>query len=106
FLCPISGFEDFKKDPAQARKWMEIGRIRMTLIDFLVFLWARKPPASDYNKDTMHEGLFQGYFIMCHIFTRPSTALGDDSHATHSCNVSLHDMTTVEAEHIAYACVQ
>ncbi|KAG1796181.1 uncharacterized protein BJ212DRAFT_1290742, partial [Suillus subaureus] len=23
-----------------------------------------------------------------------------------SCNASLHDMSTVEAEHIAYACVQ
>jgi hypothetical protein len=43
---------------------------------------------------------------MHHIFTGPSTALGDDSRATHSCNASLHDMTTVEAEHIAYACVQ
>jgi hypothetical protein len=43
---------------------------------------------------------------MRHIFTGPSTALGDDSRATRSCNASLHDMTTVEAEHIAYACVQ
>ncbi|KAG1856385.1 hypothetical protein DFJ58DRAFT_727221 [Suillus subalutaceus] len=109
FLCPISGLEDFKKDPAQARKWMEIGRICMTSINFPVFLWAGKPPASNYNEDAMHEGLFQGYFverIMCHIFTGPSTALGDDSRATRLCNASLHDMTTVEAEHIAYACVQ
>ncbi|KAG2046036.1 hypothetical protein BDR06DRAFT_899880, partial [Suillus hirtellus] len=44
--------------------------------------------------------------IMQHIFTGPSTALGDDSRATRSCNASLHDMTTVEAEHIAYACIQ
>ncbi|KAG2139583.1 uncharacterized protein EDB93DRAFT_1106071 [Suillus bovinus] len=109
FLCPISALKDFNKDPAQARKWMEIGRIRMTAIDFPVFLWAGNPPASNYNEDAMHEGLFQGYFlecIMCHIFTGPSTALGDDSRATRSCNASLHDMTTVEAEHIAYACVQ
>ncbi|KAG2152206.1 hypothetical protein BD769DRAFT_1658636 [Suillus cothurnatus] len=111
FLCPISALEDFKNDPAQARKWMEVGWIRMTSIDFPVFLWAGKPPASNYNEDAMHEGLFQGYFlerihIMRHIFTGPSTALGDDSRATHSCNASLHDMTTVEVEHIAYACVQ
>ncbi|KAG1825458.1 uncharacterized protein BJ212DRAFT_1260159, partial [Suillus subaureus] len=46
------------------------------------------------------------YQIMRHIFTGPSTALGDDSRATRSCNASLHDMSTVEAEHIAYACVQ
>jgi hypothetical protein len=43
---------------------------------------------------------------MCHIFTGPSTALGDDSRAMRSCNASLHDMTTVEMEHIAYACIQ
>ncbi|KAG2093896.1 uncharacterized protein F5147DRAFT_820813 [Suillus discolor] len=101
--------EPLKEDPALARKWMEIGCIRMTSIDFLVFLWARNPPGSRYDKDAMHEGLFQGYLIeriMCHIFTGPSTALGDDSRATCSCNASLHDMTTVEAEHIAYACVQ
>jgi len=43
---------------------------------------------------------------MRHIFMGPSTALGEDSRATCSCNATLHDMTTVEAEHIAYACVQ
>lgn len=43
---------------------------------------------------------------MRHIFTGPSTALGEDSRATRSCNASLHDMTTVQPEHIAYACVQ
>ncbi|KAG2084746.1 uncharacterized protein F5147DRAFT_765198 [Suillus discolor] len=78
---------DFNRDPALARKWMEIGRIRMTSIDFPVFLWAGNPPGSRYDEDAMHEGLFQGYLIehiMRHIFTGPSTAL----------------------EHIAYACVQ
>jgi hypothetical protein len=43
---------------------------------------------------------------MRHIFTGPSTALGNDSRATRSCNAFLHDMTTVEVEHIAHACVQ
>ncbi|KAG1720077.1 hypothetical protein EDB19DRAFT_2044780 [Suillus lakei] len=109
FLCPISALADFNRDPASARKWMETGRIRMTSIDFPVFLWAGYPPGSKYNEDAMNEGLFQGYFlerIMRHIFTGPSTALGDDSRATRSCNASLHDMTTVEAEHIAYACAR
>ncbi|KAG2337401.1 hypothetical protein BDR05DRAFT_848097, partial [Suillus weaverae] len=62
-----------------------------------------------YDEDSMTDGLFKGYFlvrIMCHIFTGPSTALGEDSCATHSCNASLHDMTTVQPEHIAYACIQ
>ncbi|KAG2118202.1 uncharacterized protein F5147DRAFT_768334 [Suillus discolor] len=87
FLCPISALADFNRDPALARKWMEIGHIRMTSIDFPVFLWAGNPPGSRYDEDAMHEGLFQGYLIeriMRHIFTGPSTAL----------------------EHIAYACVQ
>ncbi|KAG2738402.1 hypothetical protein P692DRAFT_201687204, partial [Suillus brevipes Sb2] len=44
--------------------------------------------------------------VMCHIFTGPSTALGQDSRATRTCNAALHNMTTVEAEHIAYACIQ
>ncbi|KAJ8582679.1 hypothetical protein M405DRAFT_867637 [Rhizopogon salebrosus TDB-379] len=43
---------------------------------------------------------------MYHIFTGPSTSLGEDSRATHSCNAVLHDITSVEAEHIAYGCVQ
>jgi hypothetical protein len=42
---------------------MEVGWIRMTSIDFPVFLWAGKPPASNYNEDAMHEGLFKGYFL-------------------------------------------
>jgi hypothetical protein len=42
---------------------METGRIRMTSIDFPVFLWAGYPPGSKYNEDAMNEGLFQGYFL-------------------------------------------
>ncbi|KAG1763212.1 hypothetical protein EV702DRAFT_983016 [Suillus placidus] len=110
FLCPISALADFNRDPILARKWMEIGRIRMTSIDFPTFLWAGNPPGSRYNEDMMSEGLFQGYFLervsVSIDYMRPSTPLGDDSRATRSCNASLHDMTTVEAEHIAYACVQ
>ncbi|KAG1901000.1 uncharacterized protein F5891DRAFT_951398 [Suillus fuscotomentosus] len=44
---------------------MEIRHIHMTSIDFPVFLWARNPPGSRYNKDAIHEGLFQGYLIEC-----------------------------------------
>jgi hypothetical protein len=43
---------------------------------------------------------------MHHIYTGLSTALGNDSQATRSCNAVLHNMTTVEVEHIAYSCVQ
>ena len=34
------------------------------------------------------------------------SATWSDSRATRSCNASLHDMTMVQLEHIAYACVQ
>jgi len=99
----------------------------MTASDFPAFLWSGDPPGSKYNENEMTEGLFQGYLlervsfclfiayrvlikhlrqVMRHIFTGPSTALGEDSRATRSCNAALHDMTSVEAEHIAYGCVQ
>ncbi|KAG2037514.1 hypothetical protein BDR03DRAFT_1010581 [Suillus americanus] len=59
---------------------------------------------ANFNKDPAQAQKFME--IMCHIFTGPSTALGDDSCSTHSCNVSLYDITTVEVVHIAYACIQ
>jgi hypothetical protein len=42
---------------------MEIGHIRMTAINFPVFLWAGIPLGSMYDENTMNEGLFQGYFL-------------------------------------------
>ncbi|KAG2029384.1 hypothetical protein BDR03DRAFT_880931 [Suillus americanus] len=43
---------------------------------------------------------------MRHIFTSPSSAYGGETRATRTCNAALHDMTTVEAAHIAYGCLQ
>jgi hypothetical protein len=43
---------------------------------------------------------------MRHIFTGPSSALGEESRGTRAGNAELHGMTKVEAAHIAYACVQ
>jgi hypothetical protein len=110
----------------RGQKKLASGGIRLTANDFPAFLWSGNPPGCDYDDDAMTEGLLQGYLIervssffdiiiyimlicvkvMRHIFTGPSTALGQDSRATRTCNAALHDMTTVEAEHIAYACVQ
>lgn len=110
----------------RGQKKLASGGIRLTANDFPAFLWSGNPPGCDYDDDAMTEGLLQGYLIervsfffdividimlicvkvMRHIFTGPSTALGQDSWATRTCNAMLHDMTTVEAEHIAYACVQ
>lgn len=43
---------------------------------------------------------------MRHIFTSPSSAYGGETRATRTCNAALHNMTTVEAAHIAYGCLQ
>ncbi|KAG1823131.1 hypothetical protein EV424DRAFT_1346463 [Suillus variegatus] len=103
YLCPVSRLAEFNRDPAEGQKKLASGGIRLTANDFPAFLWSGNPPGS------MTEGLLQGYLIervMRHIFTGLSTALGQDSRATRTCNAMLHDMTTVEAKHIAYACVQ
>jgi len=43
---------------------------------------------------------------MRHIFTSPSSAYGGETRATCTCNAALHNMTMVEAAHIAYGCLQ
>ncbi|KAG1786578.1 hypothetical protein EV424DRAFT_1551397 [Suillus variegatus] len=109
YLCPVSRLAEFNRDPAEGQKKLASGGIRLTANDFPAFLWSGNPPGCDYDDDAMTEGLLQGYLIervMRHILTGPSTALGQDSWATQTCNAMLHDMTTVEAEHIAYAFVQ
>ncbi|KAG1847058.1 hypothetical protein F4604DRAFT_1688178 [Suillus subluteus] len=109
YLCPVLHLAEFNRDPAEGQKKLASGGICLTTTDFPAFLWSGNPPRCDYDDDAMTEGLLQGYLIECvmrHIFTGPSTALGQDSWATRTCNAALHDMTTVEAEHIAYTCVQ
>ncbi|KAG1792376.1 hypothetical protein EV424DRAFT_1280883, partial [Suillus variegatus] len=109
FLCPITAIKDYHQDPAETWKKLANGQILMSAADFPAYLWEGTPLGESYDDDSMTDGLFKGYFLVCimrHIFTGPSTALGEDSRATRSCNASLHDMTTVQPEHIAYACVQ
>ncbi|KAG1897519.1 uncharacterized protein F5891DRAFT_923775, partial [Suillus fuscotomentosus] len=112
YLCPVSHLAEFNRDPAEYVLFyikLASGGICLTTDDFPTFLWSGNPPGCDYDNNAMTEGLLQGYLIECviqHIFMGPSTALGQDSWATRTCNVMLHNMTTVEAEHIAYACVQ
>ncbi|KIK73828.1 hypothetical protein PAXRUDRAFT_177380, partial [Paxillus rubicundulus Ve08.2h10] len=63
----------------------------------------------DYDADNMLDCLFKSYFLVWvgqHIFLGPSSALGGDAHTTCSCNAILHNMSIVEAEHIAYICMQ
>ncbi|KAG2036949.1 hypothetical protein BDR03DRAFT_1011093 [Suillus americanus] len=108
FLCPISQLAVFNGDKVEGQKKLLNGKIAMFANDFPAFLWSGEP----LDTTTMMKlwpGLLRGYLlerVMRHIFTGPSTALGNDSRATRSCNAVLHDMTTIKAEHIAYGCVQ
>ncbi|KAG1759755.1 hypothetical protein EDD22DRAFT_955587 [Suillus occidentalis] len=109
FLCPISEIEKFNEDPKGTIKRLQSGGIKLTADAFPAFLWKGDPPGSDYNPDDMMDGFLEGFILertMRHIFTGPSTALGSRSRRTRPCNAVLHDMTTVEAAHIAYSCVQ
>jgi hypothetical protein len=105
---------------------MQAGKIELTADAFPAFLWKGDPPGADYDPDNMMDGFLEGFTLervstttyrsfihislcfqtMQHIFTGPSTALGTQSRGTRPCNAVLHDMTTVEAAHIAYGCVQ
>ena len=88
-----------------------------------VFLWEEN--GNSFDEENMYKGLFRGFFlervkflsssieftltqlqVMRHIYTGPSTSLGEDPRGTRPSNASLHDMDKVEAAHLAYACVQ
>ncbi|KAG2058679.1 hypothetical protein BDR06DRAFT_875719 [Suillus hirtellus] len=93
----------------RALKNIQSGKIKVTALALPAFLWAGDPPGMDYDDDNMFEGMFEGYLLertMHHIFTSPSSAYGGETRATCTCNAALHGMTTVEAAHIAYGCLQ
>ncbi|KIJ10135.1 hypothetical protein PAXINDRAFT_86505, partial [Paxillus involutus ATCC 200175] len=88
---------------------LESGKLPMTAEDLPAFLWSGERPGDDYNPENKLSCLFKSYYLVHvaqHIFLGSSSALGGDSHATRSCNVVLHDMSSVDAEHIAYTCIQ
>jgi hypothetical protein len=78
--------------------------------NFPSLFWSGEHPGDDFDPNNILHGLFRGYMLVRvgrHIFLGPSHALGGDSaRATRTCNAILHSMTTVEAEHLAYICVQ
>ncbi|KAG1846636.1 hypothetical protein F4604DRAFT_1936308 [Suillus subluteus] len=109
FLCPVRELERFSEDADKALKDIQCGKVNLTAFALPAFLWAGDPPGQDYDDDNMFEGMFDGYLLertMRHIFTSPSSAYGGETRATRTCNAALHDMTTVEAAHIAYGCLQ
>ncbi|KAG2109795.1 hypothetical protein BD769DRAFT_1674808 [Suillus cothurnatus] len=109
FVCPVRELKEFSKDADKAQKKLQSGKIKMTASTLLAFLWAGDPPGEDYDDNNMFEGMFEGYLLertMRHIFTSPLSAYGGETQVTRTCNAALHDMTTVEAAHIAYGCLQ
>ncbi|KIM60586.1 hypothetical protein SCLCIDRAFT_26466 [Scleroderma citrinum Foug A] len=111
FLCPVSAREDYFSDPIclRTRQRLQEAGILMTTDDFLLFLWSGNPPGSIIDKEEEYENIFRGYYlerVMRHIFTGPSTALGEASRSTRPPNAILHQMTMVDPTHIAYGCLQ
>ncbi|KAG1733553.1 hypothetical protein EDB19DRAFT_1911541 [Suillus lakei] len=109
FLCPVRELKRFSEDADKGLKDIQCGKINLTASALPAFLWAGDLPGEDYDDDNMFEGMFDGYLLertMRHIFTSPSSAYGGETRATRTCNAVLHDMTTVDAAHIAYGCLQ
>ncbi|KAG2089429.1 hypothetical protein BD769DRAFT_1396052 [Suillus cothurnatus] len=109
FLCQVRELKRFSEDANKALKDMQCSKVNLTASALPTFLWARDPPGENYDNDNIFEGMFDGYLLeqtMQHIFTSPSSAYGGEICATHTCNAALHDMTMVEAVHIAYGCLQ
>ncbi|KAG2038104.1 hypothetical protein BDR03DRAFT_1010044 [Suillus americanus] len=70
-------------------------------------LYKGEVAGEDFNLNNRQDGLFEGYLVIKHILTVPSSALaGDNFHISNTCNALIHDMMSVKAEHIAYAAVQ
>ncbi|KAG0693331.1 hypothetical protein DFH29DRAFT_1039774 [Suillus ampliporus] len=109
FLCLVRELKRFSEDADKAFKDIQCGKVNLTASALPAFLWAGDLPGEDYDDDNMFEGMFDGYLLeqtMRHIFTSPSSAYGGETRATRTCNAALHDMTTVEAAHITYGCLQ
>ncbi|KIJ07142.1 hypothetical protein PAXINDRAFT_19656 [Paxillus involutus ATCC 200175] len=109
FLCPINKLHEFNIDPKRTQTKLLDGGIEIRSNIYPAFCWSGNPPASDFDEDDIYKGLHKGYLlerVMRHIFTGPSSALGEESRGTRAGNAELHGMTKVEAAHIAYACVQ
>ncbi|KAG1811696.1 hypothetical protein EV424DRAFT_1327427 [Suillus variegatus] len=65
FLCPIMAIKDYHQDPAETRKKLANRQILMSAADFPAYLWEGTPPGESYDDDSMTDGLFKGYFLVC-----------------------------------------
>jgi len=103
----------------RTRSQLEDGSIIMCTDAFPAFLWAGNPPGCDFNEDNMLDRLFKGYLplcvhskflsndTVCHCqeIRLQSIYSSSKSCGLHPCNAILHDMITVEPEHITYTCI-
>ncbi|KAG6370181.1 hypothetical protein JVT61DRAFT_12328 [Boletus reticuloceps] len=111
FICPMEALAAFDENPDKTLELLQHGKIPMRAENFPSVFWSGdKYPGDSYDPEDMCKGLFRGYMLVRiarHIFLGPTSALNAAlKKGTKSCNAFLHDMTTVEPEHIAYVCVQ
>ncbi|KAI6111121.1 hypothetical protein F5141DRAFT_1274468 [Pisolithus sp. B1] len=92
-LCPSSARKDCASNPerihlsARTRQELLEGKIAMTANDLPLFLWSGDTPGCNIDDENEYEDLFQGYYlerVVHHIFTGPSTALGEARYAISS----------------------
>ncbi|KAF8833519.1 hypothetical protein BDN67DRAFT_1017463 [Paxillus ammoniavirescens] len=103
-LCPISALSEFQEDPKGTQQNLIAGKINMPAMIYPVFLWEEN--GNSFDEKNIIESTLTQFQVMWHIYTGPSTSLGEDSHGTCACNADLHDMDNVEAVHLAYSCIQ
>ncbi|KAG1732623.1 uncharacterized protein EDB91DRAFT_1251671 [Suillus paluster] len=108
-LCPVKYLAGYQKEPSVTKAKLECGELKMDARAWPALLYKGKVAGEAFNPKNIQDGLFEGYLlerVMKHVLTGPSSAFGgDDFHVPNSCNVSLHGMTSIEAENIAYAAV-
>ncbi|KAG2030539.1 hypothetical protein BDR03DRAFT_878055 [Suillus americanus] len=65
FLCPIMAVKEYHQYPAETQKKLASGQIFMSAADFPAYLWEGMLPGGKYDEDSMTDGLFKGYFLVC-----------------------------------------
>ncbi|KAG1730370.1 uncharacterized protein EDB91DRAFT_1059505 [Suillus paluster] len=106
-LCPVRHLKDYQNLPSRTKAKLKSGDINMDACAWPSLLYKGEVAGEHFDLNNRQDGLFEGYLVMKHILTGPSSALtGDNFHISNTCNASIHGMMSVEAEHIAYAAVQ
>ncbi|KAG1728048.1 uncharacterized protein EDB91DRAFT_1060800 [Suillus paluster] len=110
-LCPIKHLTLYNEDHKKIQAQLQNGEVKMHAAAWPAFAYEGDSPGENFDLLNMQDGLFKGYlmkWVFRHIFKGPSSALVKDREAVTTCsgNAKLHNMTRVDAEHIAYTFVQ